>query len=109
MIPREKLTEVASQLLTKTRDHQVRWFPDMGVENGFVTFLPQSRMRVALEPVGARIAFVLQNNGDHVVGELSANPAEPAHAMLRKLHEAAAEASTRWDEVLREVEAAVRP
>jgi hypothetical protein len=110
-VPNERMLGIAAQLLQKTRSGQVRWVSDIVMEDGYVVYLPNSRIRLDrdkdLNGRSSRVRLQLENDAGRTVGNLVAERDEPGWDVLQNLQAAAAQASSRWTEVLDEVEAAL--
>jgi hypothetical protein len=112
VISDQKLVQIASQLLQKTKAGQVRWLPDMAHEYGCTVRLPHSRIRiVGTDPLDQSApplrSFVVENEFGTVLGQLKVVDVSPTGKILDELLSAAIDASSRKDSVLSEIEAAL--
>jgi hypothetical protein len=114
MIPKEELHAIAHQLQEKTRANQAEWKiarDDLAEEEVLQLGFPRSMVRLFLRSPNTEPDYaVLQlcNAKGERVAELRAEEGDSNWDFLRSLYEEAHRYATGWDEVLTDVQQAIR-
>lgn len=118
IIPTDKFREIATEFLGRTKSGQVAWEPDEKYENSYVVRLPKSTIAISQQPVqsayivGAtpsEFVLGLRDANDLRIGEWGAdNNTGPDYQVLADLYREASRVATKWDEVLDDINKAMK-